>query len=30
MVAVIYFLILLPATIWAKRLENRLNAQQGV
>ncbi|MCW5300501.1 amino acid ABC transporter permease [Herbaspirillum lusitanum] len=29
MVAVIYFLILLPATIWAKRLENRLTAQQG-
>ncbi|WP_288393478.1 amino acid ABC transporter permease [uncultured Herbaspirillum sp.] len=27
LVAVIYFVILLPATIWAKRLENRLAAQ---
>ncbi|MBB3214461.1 polar amino acid transport system permease protein [Herbaspirillum sp. Sphag1AN] len=29
LVAVMYFLILLPATIWAKRLETRLNQQQG-
>src|SRR5450830_1093028 len=29
MVAVIYFFILLPATIWAKRLETRLTLQQG-
>jgi len=29
LVAVIYFLILLPATIWAKRLETRLAQQQG-
>ncbi len=29
LVAVIYFLMLLPATIWAKRLETRLSAQQG-
>ncbi|MCA1327007.1 amino acid ABC transporter permease [Herbaspirillum sp. alder98] len=29
MVAIIYFLILLPATIWAKKLETRLSAQQG-
>lgn len=29
LVAVIYFVILLPATIWAKRLENRLSVQHG-
>ncbi|MFJ3048390.1 amino acid ABC transporter permease [Herbaspirillum chlorophenolicum] len=29
LVAIIYFLILLPATIWAKRLETRLSAQHG-
>ncbi|MES9320412.1 amino acid ABC transporter permease, partial [Cutibacterium acnes] len=29
LVAIIYFLILLPATIWAKRLENRLSVQHG-
>jgi polar amino acid transport system permease protein len=29
LVAIIYFIILLPATILAKRLENRLSAQHG-
>ncbi|NUT62662.1 amino acid ABC transporter permease [Herbaspirillum sp. C9C3] len=29
LVAIIYFVILLPATIWAKRLENRLSVQHG-